>query len=288
MRTPRAYGAVEALAGVEALDAPADAIAKQVRDLAGGTTFKDALSGSWLGHALHPFLTDLPIGSWTSAVLLDWLGGEESEVAADRLLGIGLAAAAPTFVSGWLDYADSTPGNPPVKRVGLVHALSNGGAATLFALSLSARRNGARGRGRALALAGTAFLTVGGYLGGHLSYASGIGVDQTAFETPEAEWTDVLAAGELAEDAPRCVEADGVAVVVVRHGGALHALSDTCAHRGGALHEGELHDGCITCPLHGSTFRLEDGSLVRGPSAYPQPRWEARERAGRIEVRPAA
>jgi nitrite reductase/ring-hydroxylating ferredoxin subunit/uncharacterized membrane protein len=287
LRKPRGYAAAEALAGVEALDTPADAIAKKVRELTAGTTIKDVLSGSWLGHPLHPVLTDVAIGSWTSVILLDWLGGEASEPGADRLLGIGLAAAAPTFASGWLEYSDSTPGNPPVKRVGLVHALANGTAATLFATSLAARRRGARGRGRLLALGAGAVMTTAAYLGGHLSFAHGIGVDQTAFERPEAEWTDVLAAAELAADAPRCVDVDGVAVLVVRHAGELFALSDICAHRGGALHEGELQDGCISCPLHGSTYRLRDGSLMRGPSAYPQPLWEARERAGRLEVRPA-
>jgi nitrite reductase/ring-hydroxylating ferredoxin subunit/uncharacterized membrane protein len=283
--TPR--GAAEALARVDAIDPVADAIAKKVRELTGGTTVKDVLSGTWFGHTLHPVLTDLPIGTWTSAVLLDWLGGKGSEAAADRLLGIGLAAAAPTFASGWLEYADSTPGNPTVKRIGLVHAFGNGGAAALFAASLAARRQGARGRGRMLALAGSALLSASGYLGGHLSFANGVGVNRTAFEQPEAEWSDVLGAAELADDAPGCVEVDGTPVLVVRHGGELFALSDTCAHRGGALHEGKLSDGCIVCPLHGSTFRLRDGGLVRGPSAYPQPAWEARERSGRVEVRPA-
>ena len=76
-------------------------------------------------------------------------------------------------------------------------------------------------------------------------------------------------------------------VLVVRHGGELFALSDTCAHRGGALHEGELVDGCVQCPLHSSRFRLRDGGLVQGPSAYPQPAWETRVRDGRVEVAPA-
>jgi nitrite reductase/ring-hydroxylating ferredoxin subunit len=63
---------------------------------------------------------------------------------------------------------------------------------------------------------------------------------------------------------------------------------DRCAHRGGALHEGRLVDGCIECPLHGSRFALDDGSVRRGPSAYSQPRLEARVRDGRVEVRAPA
>ena len=196
-------------------------------------------------------------------------------------------AAAPTFASGWVDYADSTVGNESVKRVGIVHAVANGGGAVLMATSLAARRNGARGRGKLLALAGGALMGAGAFLGGHLSFAEGIGVDQTAFETPDPEWQDVLAEPDLAEGAPQCVLVGDVPVLVVRHGGELFALSDRCAHRGGPLHEGEIADGCVTCPWHGSVFRLGDGALERGPSAYPQPAWEVRARGGRVEVRPA-
>jgi nitrite reductase/ring-hydroxylating ferredoxin subunit len=286
-REPRLYAAAEALAEVDALDGVADAIASKLRDLAGGTAFKNALTGSWLGHPLHPVLTDVAIGTWTSATLLDWVGGRASEPAARRLLGIGVTAAVPTILSGWMDYIDSIYGNPQVKRVGIVHAFANATATTLFGTSLAARRNGAIGRGKALALAGVAVTTVSAYLGGHLSFGNAVGVDQTAFEDPESDWTDVLATGELGERTPRYVEAHGIGVLVVREGGELFALSDRCSHRGGPLHEGKLEDGCVVCPLHGSTFRLRDGSLVRGPSPYPQPLWEARERAGRVEVRPA-
>jgi nitrite reductase/ring-hydroxylating ferredoxin subunit/uncharacterized membrane protein len=286
-RSPRAYEAVDALAGIDALDPPADFISAKVRELVPNGPVKDALSGTWLGHALHPLLTDLPIGSWTSALMLDWLGGPHSEQAAERLIGIGLAAAAPTFFTGWIEYSDTAPADESVKRVGIVHALSNGGGALLFAGSLAARRSGARRRGKLLALAGGALLGVGGWLGGHLSYAEGVGVDRTAFEQPEAEWKDVLAADAVAEGSAQRVEAGGVPVMVARSGGELFALSDRCTHRGGALHEGEIADGCVTCPLHGSVFSLRDGSVERGPTAYPQPAWSVRERDGRVEVRPA-
>jgi nitrite reductase/ring-hydroxylating ferredoxin subunit/uncharacterized membrane protein len=286
-RTPRAYAATQSLASVEQLDAPADAISKQIRNRV-PKPVKDALAGSWLGHALHPALTDVPIGSWTSAVVLDWLGGDDGQAGADCLIAFGLLAAAPTFASGWVDYADSTSGNPAVKRVGIVHAVANGAAAGLFATSLAARRNGARTRGKLLALAGFTLASGSAYLGGHLSFAEGIGVDRTAFEKPPEEWTEVLAESDLADGKPHCAAVDGIPVLVVRDRGELFALSDTCSHRGGALHEGEVADGCVKCPLHGSVFALRDGSVREGPSAYPQPVWETRVRAGRVEVRPAA
>jgi nitrite reductase/ring-hydroxylating ferredoxin subunit len=191
-------------------------------------------------------------------------------------------------VSGASDWADSTVGNPAIQRVGVVHAAANVVATTLFAGSLAARRSGARGRGKLLGLAGAAVLTAGGHLGGHLSLAEGIGVDQTAFEQPEDEWKDALDDAELAEAQPQVVDVDGVPVMLVRQHGEVFALSNRCSHRGGPLDEGDLEDGCVVCPWHGSAFRLSDGSLERGPSAYPQPAWETRVEGGRIRVRPLA
>src|SRR5215207_7861517 len=96
LRSPAVHDAVEQLAGLEALDEPAKAVGKAVRDVVPPGAAKDALSGVWLGHALHPLLTDLPIGTYTSAVLLDWLGGRDGEAAADRLVGLGLLFTLPT------------------------------------------------------------------------------------------------------------------------------------------------------------------------------------------------
>jgi nitrite reductase/ring-hydroxylating ferredoxin subunit/uncharacterized membrane protein len=287
-RRPRAYGATESLAQIEALDAPASAISGWIRGAIPKGPVKDAVSGTWLGLALHPALTDLPIGLWASALTLDWLGGRDSAAAADRLVGLGLGAALPAVVTGASEWGDSTVGRPRVRRIGLVHALTNVTATTLFASSLAARRRGSRGFGKLLALAGGGVLGVGAHLGGHLSLAEGTGVDRNTFEPATEEWTDVLAEADIADGRPRCVEVGGVPVLVVRDRGELAALSDRCAHRGGPLHEGEIEDGCVVCPWHGSTFRLRDGSAERGPTAYPQPVWEIRARDGRIEVRRTA
>jgi nitrite reductase/ring-hydroxylating ferredoxin subunit/uncharacterized membrane protein len=284
-RKPVAHELPERLGEVEALDGPARAVAKVVRDVIPSGPVKDALSGTWLGHALHPLLTDIPIGTWTSAVLLDWLGGEDHEAAADRLISTGLLAAAPTAVSGFSDWTDTTMSSASVRRVGLVHAASNVAAVGLFAASRLARARGDRGRGRALALGGMGTLVVGGHLGGHLSYSHAVGVDNTAFDRFPKEWTRVLEEAELREGEPRRVDAGGAPVMVVRDGGAIHALAHRCSHRGGPLADGEISDGCVTCPWHGSRFRLEDGSVERGPAAYPQPRLETRVIDGSIEVR---
>ena len=269
------------------LDPPAKAIAKKVRDAVPRGPVKDALSGTWLGHPLHPLLTDIPIGSWTSAVLLDFLGGRDSEVAARRLIGIGLAAVPATVATGWHDWADTEPASDEVRRSGFVHALLNGTAATAFAASLVARRRGDTGRGKLLSLAGIGLVGAGGWIGGHLSYARGVGVDTTIFEQGATEdWAPTgVREADLAEGAPRCVLVEDRPVLLLRQGGRLHAMSDRCNHRAGALHEGEVGDGTITCPLHGSRFRIDDGSVERGPATYAQPVLETRVSGGEVEVR---
>lgn len=287
-RKPRASELADRIADLEPLDSVAEPIATKVRDLLPGGAAKDALSGTWLGHALHPILQLAPLGTWMSAVVLDLVGGEDAEPASDLLIGTGLVAAAPTFVSGWSDYADSTVASERVRRIGIVHAVANGAGALLFASSLMARRGGSRGRGKLLALAGMGAVSAGGWLGGHLSYAEGVGVDVTVFEDYPGDWTPVLADAELREGEPRRVEVDGVPIMVVRDGGEVRALADRCAHRGGPLSDGEISGGCVTCPWHGSVFRLADGSVERGPAAYPQPALDARVTAGQVEVRARA
>lgn len=285
MRRPAAHALSERIGSLDVLDAPGKTIARQVRKLLPGGTVKDLLSGSWMGHALHPLLTDVPIGTWTSATVLDLVGGRDCEKASELLIGIGIAAAAPTAVSGWSDWADTEPASDEVRRIGIVHAVSNITALSLYAASLAARRRGRRATGVALGLAGAGALSAGGWLGGELSFARGVGVNETAFDRGPDDWTPVLDASMLPENRPTPANLTDVELVLVRRNGTIYALDDRCAHRGGALHEGELRGDCIECPLHGTLFRLEDGSLERGPSAYPQPVFEARERNGRVEVR---
>jgi nitrite reductase/ring-hydroxylating ferredoxin subunit/uncharacterized membrane protein len=274
---------IQAIAGLDALDPVAKRVAELARDATKPRAVKELLSGSWLGHPLHPALTDVTIGTLTSALLLDWLGGADGRPAARRLIGLGLLSAAPVVAAGASDWGDAETSDDAVRRIGIVHASSNVLATTLFAASYAARRRGADGR--LLALAGGGVLGAGAYLGGHLAFAEGVGVDHTVFEAAAEGWTDVLAEAELPDGTPRCVDADGTAVMVVRRQGDLYALSDHCSHLGGPLHEGEVTDTTVTCPWHESVFALRDGALIHGPAAYPQPAWDVRTRAGRIEVR---
>jgi nitrite reductase/ring-hydroxylating ferredoxin subunit/uncharacterized membrane protein len=287
-RKPKASELADRLSELEPLDSVAEPLAKIVRDLLPGGPVKDALSGTWLGHALHPVLQLAPLGTWTSAVILDLIGGEDGKASADLLIGTGLLATVPTVVTGWSDYADTTVASDSVRRIGILHAAANVTGAALFAGSLLARGRGARGRGKLLAMAGMGAVSAGGWLGGHLSYSEGVGVDNTVFEQYPGDWTPVAREAELAEGQPRRVEVDGVPVLLVRDGGQVRALADRCSHRGGPLSDGEISEGCVTCPWHGSRFRLADGSVERGPAAYPQPALDVRVTDGTVEVRDRA
>ncbi|MFP5363649.1 MAG: Rieske 2Fe-2S domain-containing protein [Thermoleophilia bacterium] len=288
MTRPAARNLSERLAAIEQFDAPGKAIAKQIRNLLpSGGGIKDVISGTWAGHTLHPLLTDIPIGAWTSATLLDLFGGRASRPAAQKLVGAGLAASAPTAWAGWADWADTEPGNDGVRRVGMAHAIANGVAVGLYGASLAARRRGAHATGVLFGLGGAAAMTAGGWLGGDLVFARGVGVNETLFDEDPDDWTPVLDASMLVDDRPTHARAGQRDLMIVRRSGTVHALVDRCAHRGGPLHQGELEGDCIVCPFHGTRFRLEDGSVVRGPSTYPQPVFEARVNDGRVEVRAA-
>jgi nitrite reductase/ring-hydroxylating ferredoxin subunit/uncharacterized membrane protein len=268
------------------LDSAATAIAKRVRGVVSPGTLKDALSGTWLGHALHPALTDVVVGSFLSATLLDLLGGDADGGTQSRLIGIGLTATPPTAITGMNDWADSERGSDAVRRVGLVHAVSNTGVASLYACSLAARRSGARRGGVVLGLGGATLLLASAYLGGHLSFSRGVGPDRTVFDPGPDDWTAAGDASQLPHDRPTRVVVDETPVLLLRSSDRVLAIHDRCSHRGCSLSElGEVDGENIVCGCHGSTFDLRDGSIQRGPATAPQPAFEVRERDGRIELR---
>jgi nitrite reductase/ring-hydroxylating ferredoxin subunit/uncharacterized membrane protein len=266
----------------EALDGYAKPLAKVAQRAVRPRIVRNLLSGAKVGHPLHPPLTDVPIGAWSMSALLDLMGGRESEPAADLLVKVGLVTALPTALSGFNDWSDTIGAD---RRVGLVHAAANSAALSLYAASAVARARGRRGKGKALGFAGLGLMAVGGYLGGHLSFANGVNVNRTAFEHEPEEWTPVLAEGELADGEHRTAEADGVDVLLYRKGATIYAMAATCSHMGGPLGEGSVEDDCVTCPWHGSIFRFADGGIERGPASSPQPHYETRIQGGRIEVR---
>jgi len=276
---------VAAVESAGALDGPGKAVGKNVRSLVSAPKLKDALSGTWLGHALHPILTDVVIGSWVSASLLDLFGGADSAKASERLIAVGIAAYGPTALTGVHDWADTEPASDAVRRVGLVHAVTNAAALSLYTASLVARRRGSRAKGALLGLAGAGALGAAGHLGGHLTFAQGVGPDQTVYDPGPADWTAAPEGTEVPERRLTRVVVDDTPVLLVRDDDELFAIHDRCSHRGCSLSDGELEGEEIVCPCHGSRFDRRDGGLRQGPATSPQPAFEVRERDGRIEVR---
>jgi hypothetical protein len=165
-----------------ALDRPVRAVEPTIRKIFGSGTQGSVLRGEWLGHAVHPLLTDVTLGSWTSATLLDLVGGRDSSIAAQKLVGTGLLAAAPTAWTGWAEW--SAAGSRD-KRVGLVHAVTNAAAIGVYTASWLARRRGRHGTGAGLALAGAAVSAVGAYLGGHLVEARKVASHHPVYDHAE-------------------------------------------------------------------------------------------------------
>jgi nitrite reductase/ring-hydroxylating ferredoxin subunit/uncharacterized membrane protein len=275
----------------EWLDAIADPLQTWIKESlqAAGIGVKDALHGVWLGHPLHPVLTDIPVGAWTVALVLDALEGlggrKEMAAGADVAVAIGLAGAVGSAITGLADWSET---DFRAKKVGVTHGLLNIAATALYSASMIMRgRKRLRQKAVALSMLGYAISGVSAYLGGHLVMGEQVGVDHTATADqgkPE-EYRPVLDAGALPEKKPTRVLADGVAVLLVKRGEEILAISETCPHLGGPLSEGKLVGDAIECPWHGSRLSLEDGSVVCGPTTYPARCFDARIRNGQVEVK---
>lgn len=263
------------------LEPAAEAFQRAVAQRIPNGRVKDLLSGTWLGHPAHPMFTDLPIGFWTSAFVLDLVGGRRSRAASELLVLFGVVSAVPTVATGLADWSDT---NGRARRVGLVHALANSSAVALYTWSWSARRRQRHGRGVALGLLGATAATIGGYLGSHLVSRLGIGVDATARDPGPDDWT-VAAAPDPVGDEPFAADVGGGPIVLVRRNGRVLAVSGTCPHRGGPIAEGTYDEDTVTCPWHGSCFALRDGALLRGPASMPLGSFDTRIVGGRTQIR---
>jgi nitrite reductase/ring-hydroxylating ferredoxin subunit/uncharacterized membrane protein len=269
LRTPGLDAAADALAGAVNGAYAAAGPAKQ--------PLKDALNGTWLGHSLHPAITDVPVGAWTAALALDALGERRG---ARIAVGVGLLGALGAAASGLTDWTD-TFGKP--RRLGVVHAALNGAATLLYGASWLARGK-AGGGGVLLSVLGYGLVSLSALYGGTLSLDLQIGVNRTSATDPPADEVDVAALADVPDGGMTRVDAGGYPVLLVRRGETVHALAATCAHQGGPLEEGTLDGDVVTCPWHGSKFCILDGGIVAGPTAYPQPAFRARVAGGRVRV----
>lgn len=174
------------LENADSLDRPVRALEPSIKAVFGSGRRAWLLRGDWLGHAIHPLLTDVTLGTWTSASILDLVGGPDESRAAKRLIGSGLLAAAPTAWTGWAEWATAEPRD---KRVGLVHAGINGLSIGIYVASWVARRRGLHKTGARLALGGAAVSGLGAYLGGHLAEARKVGTHHPAYNGPHTSLT---------------------------------------------------------------------------------------------------
>jgi uncharacterized membrane protein len=178
---PALVEAVRRVESSEALDGPARVVEGLARVVAPPGRARDVLTGSWLGHALHPLLTDLPLGMWMSASLLDFIGGRSARPAARRLIGVGVVAAVPTAATGLAEWLQV---DRAARRVGVVHANVNVIGLALYGASFLARRRDHNVKGVALGVVGGLAAIVGGYLGGHLTLARKAGSRDPRFSLP--------------------------------------------------------------------------------------------------------
>jgi nitrite reductase/ring-hydroxylating ferredoxin subunit len=279
---------LDAIQRMSWLDAVADVLQPAANRVVatGGTPLRDALDGTWLGTPLHPVITDVPIGSWTALAVLDSVGGDSKGMrrAADGTLAFGIAGAVAAAATGM---GDARYLRGPGRRLAMAHALLNSAALGLNVASLALRAAGRRRVGKAASFGALGVAGVSAHLGGHLSFGLGLRVNQAPPGAGPADFVPALGVAELQGDALREVTVDGEAVLLSRVGGRVCAIHGRCTHMGGPLAEGAREGDTVVCPWHASRFELESGDVLDGPAVFDQPRFEARERDGRIELRRA-
>ncbi len=253
-----------------------------------GKIAKDFLNGVWLGHPLHPVITDVPVGAWTITQLFDLVSiarGDDKglDAASDLALGAGVVAAVGAAITGLTDWSD---GNGSIRRMGMAHALINTGGLALNMTSLALRMGGKnRGVARSLSASGYLLNALAAYVGGDLVYSLGQAVNRDAWVEGPDKFTDVAAEEDLRQGEMVKADLDGRPIVLLQHDDGIHAFDGTCPHFGCGLWEGKLEGHVVTCQCHGSQFDVTDGSLIHGPATSPVPSYEARKRTGRVQVR---
>ena len=254
-----------------------------------GRLLKDLLHGTPFGHPLHPALTDVVIGAWTTGLVLDYVAHFTDRVpaaAGDVALAVGLVVALLTALTGLTDYHD-TFGHE--RRMATAHGLTMIVTVALYTVSLALRwwaGSSAHPLAVVLSTVGFAVLVLGGYLGGHVVFAIGTAVNRSAFlEEGSGEFVAVGMAEDFPEGTLKRVDVGGVPALVVRRDTRLFAIGAVCTHAGGPLDEGELDGMRVTCPWHGSKFCVDTGRVVGGPAWHGEPRFVVRDTDGRIELR---
>ena len=273
------------------LDGLSDRLQPVVRDAVAGTGQRgaDLLDGVWLGAPLHPALTDVPVGALTAAVTLDGVatvtGSRTVDRQADGALAVSVAGALAAAATGLTDWRYM---RGEKRRLAAGHGLLNVVGLAFNATSLGLRLGGRRRAGRVSSALGFAVAGAAAHLGGELSFGMGVRVNQAQAGAGPREFEAVLDESQLQGATMHSVAAAGETVLVTRSAsGDLCAIANTCSHFGGPLAEGEREGDIVVCPWHGSRFDVCSGEVEGGPAVFPQPRFEARARDGKIEIRRA-
>ena len=258
---------------------------------AGGTTARNVLDGVWLEAPLHPVMTDVPIGAWTTALVFDGLdlatGKKPLQHAADASLVFGTLGAFGAAATGLSDWRYLSGGS---RKMGVAHGLLNTIGLVLSIVSLVQRATGHRNAARLTFLTGYSISGMAAHLGGELSYHYGLRVNRNVGEgAGPDDFTPVLDEKDLGQDELRRIEVEGVGVLLSRSSdGEVCAIAATCNHFSGPLEQGEREDDTVVCPWHGSRYDLCSGQVIDGPAVFPQSRYEVRVRDGNIEVKAAS
>jgi nitrite reductase/ring-hydroxylating ferredoxin subunit/uncharacterized membrane protein len=254
-----------------------------------GPPLKDLLHGaSVLRHPLHPAVTDVPLGAWLTAVVLDYVAHFTARVpteAGDIALAIGIIGSLVAVASGLTDYHET---NGHERRTAVLHGLTMIVVVGVICLSLGLRWWGSfelHAAAVGVATFGLVLSMLGMYVGGHLTFGMGTMVNRNAFAEGPEQYVLVGPSGDFPEGQLRRGDAAGMPVLVVRLDGRLTGIAAVCSHAGGPLDEGTLTGSVVTCPWHGSRFSVRDGSVHRGPSSFAQPVFDVREEDGEVAVK---
>ncbi len=247
------------------------------------------LNGTWLEHPLHPLLTDVPVGAWTVALLLDLVAlifrVPNLGLASGIALGLGVLGALGAIAAGLMDYMDV---DPPEKAVGFVHGIVNIIATVLMAVAFFMLWTSnwlIDGANFIVALVGYLIVAFGAYLGGSLVFRMGVMINRDAYSSGPKDFTPALALQDLPENRMKRVEVKGQPILLLRRGDKIYAIGAVCSHYGGPLDEGKLVGNTVQCPWHYSRFALEDGSVKEGPTTSPVPAYDVQVANGQVQVR---
>ena len=252
---------------------------------------KSLLNGSWLGHPLHPVITDVAIGGAVFAALFDvaWLAFPVTRGWAPRAAEVALIAGVVgmlgAIITGLADWSD-TFGKE--RTTGFVHGTLNTLALLVYIVSMVLRLQLSDGKSVTAAIlgfVGVGLITVAAYFGGDMAFKFGTNVNHTAWEHGSDDFETIMPIANVPENQLVRVMVGGVPVLLIRQGEKLAAISATCTHAGGPLDEGTLAGDVVRCPWHGSRFHVNTGKIVDGPATVAAPRYDVQVRDGQVALK---